>query len=249
MQDLAVSTENLSKRFGSVQAVDNISLAIPKGTIFGFLGPNGAGKTTTIHLLLGLLEPSHGTASVLGFDTRSHSAEIRASAGALLEHNGLYEQLSAWDNLDFYGRIGRLPASERQARIKDLLTEIGLWDRRHDKVGNWSRGMKQKLALARAVFHHPKILFLDEPTAGLDVEAAVAVREDLLTWVSESGNTIFLTSHNMAEIEKYCDHVAFISKGKILKAGDVDALVRNFPDKDSDLEKIYLSVMEEFRAS
>ena len=141
----------------------------------GFLGPNGAGKTTTIHLLLGLLEPTQGKARVMGFDTRSQADEIRNKSGALLEFSGLYERMSAEDNLDLYGRIYRMSGPKRKTRTKELLTHLDLWDRRKEKVDNWSRGMKQKIAIARALFHHPSLVFLDEPTAGLDPVAAAAL--------------------------------------------------------------------------
>ena len=153
MTETAIRIENLTRDFETVRAVDGLSLEVPSGIIFGFLGPNGAGKTTTINLLLGLLEPTSGRAEVLGFDTRTQADEVRTRAGALLEHSGVYEQLSAEDNLEFYGRIWRLPASERQARIKELLTHMGVWERRKERVGTWSKGMKQKLALAARAGH------------------------------------------------------------------------------------------------
>src|SRR5262249_49605438 len=137
--------------------VDDLSITVPAGKIFGFLGTNGAGKTTTIYLLLGLLEPTAGQASVLGYDTRTQGAMIREQSGSLLEFNGLYEQLNAFDNLDFYGRIWGMSAAARVARIDELLDMFGLKDRMHDRVGTWSRGMKQKLAIARAMFHHPRL--------------------------------------------------------------------------------------------
>ena len=179
MTKTAIRIENLTRDFETVRAVDGLSLEVPSGIIFGFLGPNGAGKTTTINLLLGLLEPTSGRAEVLGFDTRTQPDEIRTRTGALLEHPGVYEQLTAEDNLEFYGRVWRMPAAERQARIKELLTHMGVWERRKERVGTWSKGMKQKLALARAMLHRPALVFLDEPTAGLDVMAAAAVRDDL----------------------------------------------------------------------
>src|SRR5947199_522825 len=197
-----IRTEHLSRFFSTVKAVDDLTLEVPAGIVFGFLGPNGAGKTTTIHLLLGLLEPTRGQARVLGFDTRTQADAIRARSGALLEFAGLYERMSAQDNLDLYGRIYRMPSPERQARIKELLTHLDLWDRRRDLVGTWSRGMKQKLAVARALFHHPPLVFLDEPTAGLDPLAATALREDLAGLVAREGVTVFLTTHNLAEAEK-----------------------------------------------
>ena len=222
--DAAIRIDNLTRDFGSVRALNGLSLEVPSGIVFGFLGPNGSGKTTTIHLLLGLLEPTNGRAEILGFDTVKQSDAIRARTGALLEHAGLYEQLSAEDNLEFYGRIHRLPAGERQSRIKELLTQFGLWERRQDRVVKWSRGMKQKLAIARALLHRPSLVFLDEPTAGLDVVAATAVREDLAALAASEGVTIFLTTHNMAEAEKLCRRVAVIRQGKLLAVGHPDEL-------------------------
>ena len=208
--DPAIRVEKLTKRFGSCTAVDGISLEIPTGRIFGFLGPNGAGKTTTINLLLGLMEPTSGRAEVLGCDSRTSGDAIRESTGALLEHTGLYEQLTAAENLEFYGRAYRMRAPDRQARIEELLGEMGLWDRRDDRVGVWSRGMKQRLALARASVSPSLSLFLDEPTAGLDVVAANEVRKELETLSAREGITVFLTTHNMAEAERICDRVAVI---------------------------------------
>src|SRR5579885_3618104 len=207
MVEYAIRTEGLTRHFGPVIAVDHLSLEVPAGIVFGFLGQNGAGKTTTIHLLLGLLEPTSGQANVLGYDVRTQSDKIRARSGALLEFAGLYERMSAEDNLDLYGRIYRLPAPVRQARIKELLTHRDLWERRRDLVGTWSRGMKQKLAVARALFHHPPLVFLDEPTAGFDPLAAV-LREDLARLVAREGVTVFLNTHNLTEAEKLCAQVA-----------------------------------------
>jgi ABC-2 type transport system ATP-binding protein len=216
----AIRIENLTKRFGERTAVDGLSLEIPAGTIFGFLGPNGAGKTTTINLLLGLLEPTSGRAEVLGCQTRTSGDEIRARTGALLEHTGLYEQLTAAENLEFYGRVYRMPVGARSERAEELLTDLGLWDRRGDRVGTWSRGMKQRLALARALLHRPALVFLDEPTAGLDVVAARAVRDDLGSLTEREGTTIFLTTHNMAEAERLCDRVAVIRAGSLITVGE-----------------------------
>jgi ABC-2 type transport system ATP-binding protein len=220
--------ENLTRDFEAkeslVRALDGLTLEVPAGTIFGFLGPNGAGKTTTIRLLLGLLEPTAGQAQVLGFDTRTEADEVRARTGALLEHPGIYEQLSAEDNLEFYARVWRLSRAERQGRIQALLTDMGLWERRKDRAGTWSRGMKQKLALARVLLHRPPLVLLDEPTAGLDVPSAAAVREDLAALAEREGTTVFLTTHNMAEAERLCSRVAVIRQGKLMAVGHPDAL-------------------------
>ena len=229
-----IRTQNLTRDFQTVRstqsgpsvvrAVDNLSLEIPQGMVFGFLGPNGSGKTTTIRLLLGLLEPTAGSAEVFGFDTRSQSAAIRERTGALLEHTGLYERLSAEDNLDFYGRVARLPTAQRKARIQELLSHMGLWERRSEVVGTWSRGMKQKLAIARAMIHSPRLLFLDEPTAGLDPVAAAALRDDLAGLAGDHQVTIFLTTHNLADAERLCEQVAVIRGGKLLAVGKPEAL-------------------------
>ncbi len=219
-----ILTDNLQKTFDRVKAVDGISIEVPKGIIFGFLGPNGAGKTTTIRLLLGLLEPSGGRAEVLGLDTRTQADEIRRRCGALLEHTGLYERLSAEDNLDFYGRVWHLPPAQRAQRIQELLSTFGLWERRKDVVSNWSRGMLQKLGVARTLMHQPELVFLDEPTAGLDPLASAALREDLSELAQRHGVTVFLTTHNLAEAEKLCQQVAVIREGKLLMIGSPDEL-------------------------
>jgi ABC-2 type transport system ATP-binding protein len=229
MTETAVRIENLTRDFGKhaadrVRAVDGLSFEVPSGIVFGFLGPNGAGKTTTIRLLLGLIAPTEGRAEVLGYDTRTQAAQVRTHTGALLEHTGLYEQLSAQDNLEFYGRAWRMPAAERRSRIRELLTAMDVWERRGEPVGTWSRGMKQKLALARAMLHRPSLVLLDEPTAGLDVAAAVAVREDLISLAAREGVTVFVTTHNMAEAEKICNRIGVIRSGKLVTIGHPDEL-------------------------
>ena len=220
---VAINLDGLVRDFGDVRAVDGVSLDVPQGGIFGFLGPNGAGKTTTIGLLLGLLEPTAGRAEVLGFDPATAGHEVRQRTGAVLEHTGIYEALTAEDNLGFYARVYGLSEPERGQRIRAILESMGLWERRHDKAGTWSRGMQQRLALARALLHRPSLVFLDEPTAGLDVMAATAVREDLARLAAD-GTTIFLTTHNMAEAERLCGRVAVIRRGRLLAVGAPDEL-------------------------
>jgi ABC-2 type transport system ATP-binding protein len=224
MPESIIHTEHLCRSFGTIKAVDELSMDVPAGVVFGFLGPNGAGKTTTIHLLLGLLEPTKGQVRVMGFDTRSQADEIRNRSGALLEFSGLYERMSAEDNLDLYGRIYCMSGPERKTRIRELLTHLDLWDRRREKVGNWSRGMKQKIAIARALFHHPSLIFLDEPTSGLDPIAAAALRADLTSLVASEGVTVFLNTHNLAEAEKLCAKVGVIRNGTLVALGSPDEL-------------------------
>lgn len=219
MPAYAIQTENLTFDYRTVRAVDALSFQVPSGIIFGFLGPNGAGKTTTIRLLLGLLEPTAGQARVLGFDTRTQGDAIRGRTGVLFEYSGLYERLSAEENLEFYGRIWHLSPSERQTRIKELLCHFELWDRRKETAREWSRGMRQKLAIARMLMHRPSLIFLDEPTAGLDPIAASSLHDDLRGLAANEGVTIFLTTHNLVEAEKLCAQVAVIRSGKLLAGG------------------------------
>ena len=227
MPEYAIQTEKLTRDFGTVRAVDAISMEVPRGAVFGFLGPNGAGKTTTIRLLLGLLEPSGGDAEVLGFSVREDTGRIRTLSGALLENSGLYERLSAEDNLKFYGRIWHRTGDELQQRIKELLLHLGLWERRKESVGTWSRGMRQKLAVARTLLHRPELIFMDEPTAGLDPVASASLRDDLASLAQQEGVTIFLTTHNLDDAEKLCDLVCVIREGKILAIGHPDDLRMN----------------------
>ncbi len=224
MNEFAITSEGLCRDFGALHALDGLSIRVPAGSVYGFLGPNGAGKTTTIRLLLGLLEPTAGRAEVLGYDTRTQAAAIRERCGALLEHTGLYERLSAEDNLEFYGRIYHLSAPERAERIRTLLSHFGLYERRADKVGTWSHGMRQKLAVARAMLHRPPLIFLDEPTSGLDPIASAELRGDLSSLASKEGVTVFLTTHNLAEAEKLCHEVAVIRQGRLLAQGTLAEL-------------------------
>ncbi|MEA3199596.1 MAG: type transport system ATP-binding protein [Thermoplasmata archaeon] len=215
----AIRTEGLTRAFQSVRAVDGLTLEVPRGVVFGFLGPNGSGKTTTIRLLLGLLAPTSGSSRVLDLDPVGQGAELRARCGALLEFPGLYERMSAEDNLEFAGRLARLDATERRARAREGLERVGLWERRKEMAGTWSRGMKQKLAVARALLARPELVFLDEPTAGLDPVAAAQLRDDLDRLVRAEGLTVFLTTHNLAEAEHLCGRVAVIREGRLLAVG------------------------------
>ncbi len=220
----ALRTDGLTRDFKTVRAVDGLTIEVPSGIVFGFLGPNGSGKTTTIRLLLGLIEPTAGRAEVLGRDVARDGAAVRTDSGALLEHPGLYERMTAEQNLDFYGQVWRLPAAERRARVRQLLGPLGLWDRRREIVGTWSRGMKQKLAVARTLLHRPRLVFLDEPTAGLDPVASAALRDDLARLAASEGVTVFLTTHHLAEAERLCGLVAVIRQGRLLAVGHPDTL-------------------------
>jgi ABC-2 type transport system ATP-binding protein len=221
---VAIRAESLVRDFGPVRALDHLTFEVPVGIVFGFLGPNGAGKTTAIRTFLGLVDPTGGRAEILGYDTRTQGDRIRERAGALLEHHGLYERLTAEQNLDLAGRIWQMAPPARRARTRELLDQFGLWDRRREPVGHWSRGMKQKLAVARAVYHRPPLVFLDEPTAGLDPVASAALRDDLASLAGRQGVTIFLTTHNLVEAERLCSIVGVIRKGRLAGLGPPGAL-------------------------
>ena len=230
MTDYAIETNEMTRCFGSLCAVDRVSLQVPTGSIFGFLGPNGAGKTTTLRLLLGLLGLDGGSAKVLGYDVATQAAAIREHTGVLLEHDGLYGRLTVYDNLEFFGRVYHLDAQTRGARIRELLEHLRLWDRRDADVTKLSKGMKQKVAVARALLHRPSLVFLDEPSAGLDPVAAVALREDIQNLARKEGTTVFLTTHNLSEAEKVCDLVGVIRKGQVV-AMATPAQLRNRTSK------------------
>jgi ABC-2 type transport system ATP-binding protein len=189
-----------------------MDLEVRRGEVLGLLGPNGAGKTTTVRLLTALIEPTEGTATVDGVDVRTDPEAIRGRVGLLTETPGLYEKLSATANLDFFARLYGLDAETRAERIEHYLRLFSLWDRRAEPAGNFSKGMKQKLAIARALLHDPAVVFLDEPTAALDPEAAFIVREAIES-LRRSGRTIVLATHNLDEANRLCDRVAFIRGG------------------------------------
>lgn len=220
----AILARGLVRDFKTVRALDQVDLDVPPGIVFGFLGPNGAGKTTLIRVLLGLVAPTRGEVRVFGLDPSRDGATVRTRTGALLEHHGLYERLTAEQNLVFHARAWRLPTAEARARIEQLLRGLGLWDRRGERVGTWSRGMKQKLAVARAVLHRPPLVFLDEPTAGLDPVASATLRDDIERLARDEGVTIFLTTHNLLEAERLCQLVGVIRRGSVLAVGSPEAL-------------------------
>ena len=202
----------LGRAFGSLWAIRGMDLEVSRGEVLGLLGPNGAGKTTTVRLLTALIEPTEGRAWVDGLDVTERAEEVRSRVGILTETPGLYEKLSATANLDFFGRLYGLDAATRAERIEHYLRLFSLWDRRDDVAGNFSKGMKQKLAIARALLHDPAVVFLDEPTAALDPEAAYIVREAIEA-LRRSGRTIVLATHNLDEADRLCDRVAFVRGG------------------------------------
>ena len=219
-----IDTEGLTRKFGDHVAVENLTLHVDEGEVFGFLGPNGAGKTTTVRMLSCLISKSEGSARVAGFDVSDpdQALEIRRRVGLLPENVGLSEALSAYRNLDFYARLYGVPDSRRAESIEKLLRLLDLWDKRDQLVGSFSKGMKQKVAIARALVHDPQVLFLDEPTANLDPEATNTVRNFILDLKKEK-RTIFLTTHNLDEAQRVCDRVGVL-KTRMLKVGSPDEL-------------------------
>jgi ABC-2 type transport system ATP-binding protein len=223
----SIETEDLTKRFGTLTAVDHLSFRVDPGEIFGLLGPNGAGKTTTIRMLASLIAPTEGCARVGGHDVVKESLRVREMVGILTESPSLYDRLTAEENMEFFAEAyGITDRSDRSNRIRELLEFFDLWERRNDKAGGFSKGMKQKLALARALVHSPEILFLDEPTSGLDPRSAKDIR-DLMEELSERENqTILLSTHRLEDAEKLCSRVMIIRDGESLIVGSPDELRR-----------------------
>lgn len=207
-----IDAEGLTKKFGELTAVDNLTLHVDDGEIFGFLGPNGAGKTTTIRMLCCLISKTSGTATIGGYEigNKSNSLKIRKLIGLVPDNVGLSEHLTAYDNLDFFGKIYDCTETQRKDNIKRILEMLGLWEKRNVPAGTYSKGMKQKLAIARALIHDPQILILDEPTANLDPEASKTVRDFILQLKREK-KTIFLNTHNLAEAQRICDRVGIMN--------------------------------------
>jgi len=215
-----IRTEGLTRRFGDLVAVDRLDLEVRKGEVFGFLGPNGAGKTTTVRMLAALIAPTSGEATIAGVKLGRANREIRRKVGVLTETPGLYKRLSAWDNLVFFARLHQV--ADPAARAEHYLKLFDLWDRKDAPAGSYSKGMRQKLAIARALLHEPDVLFLDEPTASLDPEAAKAVR-DLIEALQSKERTIFLCTHNLDEADRLCDRVALFNQ-RLITVGEPQRL-------------------------
>ncbi len=222
---LAIETNSLTRRFNGFTAVDGLSFRVEDGEIFGLLGPNGAGKTTTLRLLSCLISPTSGGAMVGGLDISKDQSAIRNSIGILTESPSVYERLTAVENLEFFAKAyGMSDKAEISQRIKEVLDFFQLWERRQDKVATYSKGMKQKLALARALVHNPQILFLDEPTSGLDPEASKLIRDLIGRLGNLESRTIILSTHRLEDAEKLCRSVMIISRGGSRVSGTVDDL-------------------------
>ncbi len=226
----AVVVKDLEKRFGAFVAVNRVSFKVAKGEIFGFLGPNGAGKSTTIRMLCGILAPSGGTGAVAGFDVRTQSEEIKSHIGYMSQKFSLYEDLTVEENIDFYSGIYRIPAERKRQRKEWVIEMAGLKDHRHALTGTLSGGWKQRLALGCAILHEPPIIFLDEPTSGVDPNSRRQFW-DLIYELSGHGVTVFVTTHYMDEAE-YCDRIAMIYRGELIAEGTPDTLKTGFMQED-----------------
>ena len=226
--DPVIQISNLTRHFGETVAVQDLTLDVQAGEIFGFLGHNGAGKTTTVRLLNGIYKPTSGNACVLGLDPQADGPALRAHTGVLTETPSLDERLSARDNLAYCADLFSLPQAEAKPRIEGLLSEFGLADRAREKVAGFSKGMKQSLALARALIHRPKVLFLDEPTASLDPVAARHAHDLIERLVKREGCTVFLCTHNLLEAQRLCDRVAVMQHGQLKAVGTPAELTRQY---------------------
>jgi ABC-2 type transport system ATP-binding protein len=245
MNEIAIRTEQLTRRFGALTAVDSVDLRVNAGQFFGFLGPNGAGKSTTIKMLTGLLAPSSGRMELLGLDFQRNPIEVKRQIGVVPEGMGLFERLTGSEYLHFVGRMYGLDRATTEKRTAELLEFMQLADREKSLIADYSHGMQKKLALAAAVIHGPRILFLDEPFEGVDALAAGALKA-LLGRMTERGVTIFLTSHVLEIVERLCSHVAIIHQGRLVAQGSLEELRAGIPGAEGEkktLEQIFLSIV------
>jgi ABC-2 type transport system ATP-binding protein len=222
-----IEVKNLTKKFGEVTAVDNLNFQVAKGEVFGLLGPNGAGKTTTIRMLCCLISKTSGEAQIAGYSigNAADSLAIRKLIGLVSDNIGLYDELSAYENLDYYAKLYECPAGERKEKIEYFLKMMDLWEKRDQPVSDFSKGMKQKTAIARALIHDPKLLFFDEPTANLDPESAKVVRNFILK-LKKDGKTVFINTHNLDEAQRICDRIGIL-RTKLLAVNTPEQLEKS----------------------
>jgi ABC-2 type transport system ATP-binding protein len=223
-----VETFNLTKRYGQVTAVRNMNLVVQEGEIYGFLGPNGSGKTTTILMLLGLTEPSLGRATVGGFDSLEEPIKVKRIVGYLPENVGFYPDLNAWDNLRYTASLNGIPRKEADKRIGELISQVHLDDAAGRGVGTYSRGMRQRLGIADLLVKQPKVVFLDDPTIGLDPEGIQELLGMVVDMSRKQGITVFLSSHQLQQVQRICDRVGIMFKGEMVAEGSVEQLAKNF---------------------
>lgn len=243
-ENLSIILQGLTKRFGDLTAVDNISLEVREGEFFGFLGPNGAGKSTTIKMLCGLIRPDGGRAIVAGYDVRKSPLEVKRRIGVLLEEPALYERLTGEEFILFAGQMYGIPRTEAKARTEKLLQLMELTEAKDRLIVGYSQGMKKKVALASALIHSPKVLFLDEPFGGIDAVSVHAIRA-ILDGLRQKGTTIFFCTHIMEVAERLCSRVAIINNGKLVGVGSIDELRKiSSAGKDASLEEVFLRLVK-----
>lgn len=233
MAQAAIALDKVTKTLAGRPVLKDVSFVVEPGDIFGYLGPNGAGKTTTIRVILGLFLPDSGRALILG--KNAGCDEAREQLGFLLEADGLYDNMTAYENLDYYAKIYGLPSASRDRRIGELLELAQLSDRARDKVSSYSKGMRQRLALARSMLHDPDLLILDEPTAGLDPTGQIEMRQTVL-YLAQRGKTVFLSSHNLDEVQRICNRIALIDRGEIKLCGETEKLRRDMGRREVIIE-------------
>jgi ABC-2 type transport system ATP-binding protein len=235
----AITIQNLVKRFEDVTAIDDLSLEVAEGELFGLLGPNGAGKTTTINVLCGLLEPTSGSASVGGYDTQKETENVKTLIGVCPQETAVYPHLSGRENIELFGDLHAVPKKKLKTRVDDLLRKLSLLDDANRRAGKYSGGMKRRVNLAMALVHDPEIAFLDEPTVGMDPQSRRAVW-DFIRELESQGKTVILTTHYMEEAEELCDRVGVIDYGRLIALGSPDQLKEKFRAKN--LEEVFISL-------
>ncbi len=233
--NVAIEIVDLCKAFGTFRAIDHMSLTVQQGEIFGLLGPNGSGKTTTINIISGLMRPTSGDVRVMGYDVRHQTRHVRRILGAVPQETALYEELTAWTNMDFHADLFGIPRKEKKERIKKLLELVQLLDRKDSRVGTFSGGMKRRLALARALLHDPQIIYLDEPTLGVDVQARRAIWDYILAQ-RDQGKTVLITTNYLEEAQALCGRLAIIDHGKLITVDTPDHLRRIYGGSVIDIE-------------
>lgn len=224
---MMIETSELTKDFGAFRAVNNVNLQVQPGEVLAMLGPNGAGKTTTVRMMTSILAPTSGTAKIAGFDVRQQPEQVRAHVGVLTEQHGLYERMKGIEYLDFFGQIYRLPKDARRKRARDLMERFGLGDALDKRLGEFSKGMKQKLALVRAMLHNPPVLLLDEPTSAMDPQSAKQVRDAIIE-LRRDERSFMITTHNLTEAQLLADRIVIIRHGRIIAGGNLEALAAQF---------------------
>jgi len=244
----SIEMVHLVKRFGNFTAVDDLSLTVEPGEIFGLLGPNGSGKTTTVNMISGLSAPTSGEVRVMGYGLSTHTRQVRQLLGSVPQETALYEELSAWTNLDFHADLFGIPGREKKARIEAMLDLVGLTDRKDSRVSDYSGGMKRRLALARALLHNPQLIYLDEPTLGVDIQSRRAIWDYILA-LRQQGKTVLITTNYLEEAQELCSRIAIIDRGRLVTLDTPEKLKQRFGGSVVEIESVRpFEMMTELRA-